>query len=83
MHRTSVSRQSSELVPQPLPHKRVCPPPRTQVERGGTHSLAGEGVGPNPIQATGQKLWYSLYYNPFTILAYTHLPGLGGASGLK
>ncbi len=52
---------SSELVPPPPP-----PTPSLKVSvsaplvpKGGSNTLAGEGVG-DPIQ-TGQKAWHSLY----------------------
>jgi hypothetical protein len=34
-----------------------------------THSLEGERMG-DQIQTTGQKLWYSIQYNPFTHILY-------------
>jgi hypothetical protein len=33
---------------------------------GGKYSLVGAGVG-DPIRTTGQKPWYFVYYNPFTV----------------
>ncbi len=42
--------QSSELgLPQPLTHRRVCPPPHL-VPGGGAHSLAREGVGESQVR---------------------------------
>ncbi len=48
-------------VPPPLP---VCLcRPRTQVG-GDTLAWGGGGGWGNPIQTAGQKLWYSIWYNP-------------------
>jgi hypothetical protein len=50
--------QSSELgLPHSLSHRRVRPP--LLVLRGGTHSLAGEGVGGVPMPTRTQR--YSRY----------------------
>jgi hypothetical protein len=65
--RRSLSRQSDRLFlqssglgpSQPLTRKRVCP--LALWLRGGTHSLAGEGVGEVPIRTRGPTLWYSRY----------------------
>ncbi len=60
---TKLSLHSSELgFSHPLTHRRDCipgPPPLWFL--GGTHSLAGEGVGVQNIPTRGQTLWYSRY----------------------
>ncbi len=48
---------SSELAPAPSPASECVPP---QNQRGGQHSLAGEGAG-KPIRTTGEKAWHSVY----------------------
>jgi hypothetical protein len=45
------------LPPPPHPPASVAPPPLVP---GGTHSLAGEGVG-EPIRTKGRTIWYSSY----------------------
>ncbi len=50
--------------PHPLHRKRVCLPPRIQVE--GEHTRLREGGGGEPMQTKGQTLWYSVYYNTFS-----------------
>jgi hypothetical protein len=59
-------------VPPPLPPQaRVGFPPLGPW--GETHSPVGKGWG-DPIQTTGQKLWCSVNYNPFTVDALLRLP---------
>ncbi len=37
---------------------------------GGTHTRLQGGEWGDPIQTTGQKLWYSIWYNSFTCSTY-------------
>jgi hypothetical protein len=53
--------QSSELSPPATSSECVS---HLGPKLGGTHSLAVVGMG-GPIKRTGQKLWYSIKYNPF------------------
>ncbi len=52
----SIAVQLSELGPDPLPQEASVSPPVGPGGGGVTHSRAGEGVGADPIQMTGQKL---------------------------
>jgi hypothetical protein len=62
----------------PHTRRRACRPP-ILVPGGGTHSLAGEGVGV-PIRTRGQTLWFSRPYMYFLDLSkvYTVQSGTGG-----
>jgi hypothetical protein len=52
----------------PLAHKGVFPPPPPPLGSGGTHSVAGEGVGGfNSDEGTDTLVLYA-YYNPSTLL---------------
>jgi hypothetical protein len=55
-----LSLQSSVLAPALSPASECCPLPRL-ITGGGTHSLAGEGMGgPNSDEGTA-TFWYSRY----------------------
>jgi hypothetical protein len=63
-----LSVQSSELgPPPPHPEASVAPPPLSPM--GETHSPCGGGGG-GTLRTAGQKVWCSVYYNPFTPLCY-------------
>jgi hypothetical protein len=59
-----LSRRLNWVPPYPAP-ECIAPPPIWVL--GGDTLARGEGGG-DPIQATGHKLWYSLYSSyPFTL----------------
>jgi hypothetical protein len=69
VHRVDIFLQSSELGPP----TRI---PSSFGTGGGTHSLAGEGVGGPNSDEGGQTLWYSRYISTLCVRVFVKVDAI-------